>query len=220
MIGHGGQTSTQVIIMTDPPRSYAVIPPGESDHKESGHWDDQAEKLFSKAQAAPTYFLDEPGLLPHVTSTKVFRRVAASPGGAARRGRGNADPNASHRVDFDPLKGPPMRIVGGSARGKKLLVVPGDGTRPILDRVKTALFDILRPRIAGMEVLDLFAGSGSVGIEAPEPGCRALARSSIAARRPSPRSSGTSRPPVSPTATSSGKRTPWPICGGRIGRSI
>ena len=79
MIGHGGQTSTQVIIMTDPPRSYAVIPLGESDHKESGHWDDQAEKLFSKAQAAPTYFLDEPGLLPHVTSTKVFRREPARP---------------------------------------------------------------------------------------------------------------------------------------------
>ena len=59
-----------------------------------------------------------------------------------------------------------MRVVGGSARGKSLLVVPGKGTRPILDRVKTALFDILRPRIDGMRVLDLFAGSGSVGIEA------------------------------------------------------
>jgi 16S rRNA (guanine(966)-N(2))-methyltransferase RsmD len=59
-----------------------------------------------------------------------------------------------------------MRVVGGSAKGTKLLLVPGRGTRPILDRVKTALFDILRPRIAGSEVLDLFAGSGSVGIEA------------------------------------------------------
>jgi 16S rRNA (guanine(966)-N(2))-methyltransferase RsmD len=47
-----------------------------------------------------------------------------------------------------------------------LRLVPGKGTRPILDRVKTALFDILRPRIDGMRVLDLFAGSGSVGIEA------------------------------------------------------
>jgi penicillin amidase len=73
MIGHGGQTSTQVIVMSDPPRSYAIIPLGESDHKESGHWDDQAETLFSKAQAAPTYFLDEPGLLPHVTATRVLR---------------------------------------------------------------------------------------------------------------------------------------------------
>ena len=59
-----------------------------------------------------------------------------------------------------------MRVVAGSARGKKLLLVPGHGTRPILDRVKTALFDILRPQISGMDVLDLFAGSGSVGIEA------------------------------------------------------
>jgi 16S rRNA (guanine966-N2)-methyltransferase len=59
-----------------------------------------------------------------------------------------------------------LRIVGGSARGRQLLVVPGKGTRPILDRVKTALFDILRPRIEGMRLLDLFAGSGSVGIEA------------------------------------------------------
>jgi 16S rRNA (guanine966-N2)-methyltransferase len=59
-----------------------------------------------------------------------------------------------------------MRVVSGTARGKKLLLVPGRGTRPILDRVKTALFDILRPRIEGMHVLDLFAGSGSVGIEA------------------------------------------------------
>jgi 16S rRNA (guanine966-N2)-methyltransferase len=59
-----------------------------------------------------------------------------------------------------------MRVVAGSARGTKLFVVPGRGTRPILDRVKTALFDILRPRISGLTVLDLFAGSGSVGIEA------------------------------------------------------
>jgi acyl-homoserine-lactone acylase len=72
LVGQGGQTSTQVVIMTDPPRSYAVIPLGESDHKESGHWDDQAEKLFSKAQAAPSYFLDRPALLPHVTATKVL----------------------------------------------------------------------------------------------------------------------------------------------------
>jgi 16S rRNA (guanine966-N2)-methyltransferase len=59
-----------------------------------------------------------------------------------------------------------LRVVGGSARGRQLLVVPGKGTRPILDRVKTALFDILRPRINDMRLLDLFAGSGSVGIEA------------------------------------------------------
>ncbi|MCB9029776.1 MAG: 16S rRNA (guanine(966)-N(2))-methyltransferase RsmD [Deltaproteobacteria bacterium] len=59
-----------------------------------------------------------------------------------------------------------MRIVAGSAKGKKLLSVPGDTTRPILDRVRTSLFDILRPEIEGIKILDLFAGSGSVGIEA------------------------------------------------------
>jgi 16S rRNA (guanine(966)-N(2))-methyltransferase RsmD len=59
-----------------------------------------------------------------------------------------------------------MRVVAGSAKGKRLLLVPGSSTRPIMDRVKESLFDILRPRISEMKVLDLFAGSGSVGIEA------------------------------------------------------
>jgi 16S rRNA (guanine966-N2)-methyltransferase len=59
-----------------------------------------------------------------------------------------------------------MRVVSGSARGINLEAVPGDSTRPILDRVKTALFDMIRPSIQGISVLDLFAGSGSVGIEA------------------------------------------------------
>lgn len=59
-----------------------------------------------------------------------------------------------------------MRVIGGTAKGRKLLAVPGDTTRPILDRVKTSLFDILRPRLDGIRVLDLFGGSGAVGIEA------------------------------------------------------
>ncbi len=59
-----------------------------------------------------------------------------------------------------------MRVVGGSARGKTLFSVPGRGTRAITDRVKTSLFDILRPRLQGIVMLDLFAGTGSVGIEA------------------------------------------------------
>jgi 16S rRNA (guanine966-N2)-methyltransferase len=59
-----------------------------------------------------------------------------------------------------------MRVVAGTARGTKLLAVPGDTTRPILDRVKTSLFDILRPRIEGVTWLDIFGGSGSVAIEA------------------------------------------------------
>jgi 16S rRNA (guanine966-N2)-methyltransferase len=59
-----------------------------------------------------------------------------------------------------------MRVIGGSAKGRSLKSVPGDSTRPILDRVKTPLFDILRPALQGKAVLDLFGGTGAVGIEA------------------------------------------------------
>ncbi len=73
MVGHSGQTSTQIVVMTDPPESYTIVPLGVSDHKESGHWDDQAEKLFSKSKATPTYFMNRQELLKHVTATKVFK---------------------------------------------------------------------------------------------------------------------------------------------------
>lgn len=59
-----------------------------------------------------------------------------------------------------------MRVIAGSAKGRKLLSVPGDGTRPITDRVKEALFSILGGDIEEAAFLDLFAGTGSVGIEA------------------------------------------------------
>lgn len=58
------------------------------------------------------------------------------------------------------------RVVAGSARGLRLKSVPGDGTRPITDRAKESLFNILRPHLAGGSLLDLFAGTGAVGIEA------------------------------------------------------
>jgi len=67
MVGRSGQTSTQIVILTKPPRSYMVLPLGESDHPELGHFDDQAEKLFSKSQAKPTYFADRKELEKHVT---------------------------------------------------------------------------------------------------------------------------------------------------------
>jgi acyl-homoserine-lactone acylase len=70
MIGHTGQSSTQIVIMSDPPESYAIIPLGESDHKESGHWDDQAERLFSQGKALRTYFMRRDELMKHVTSQK------------------------------------------------------------------------------------------------------------------------------------------------------
>jgi 16S rRNA (guanine(966)-N(2))-methyltransferase RsmD len=61
---------------------------------------------------------------------------------------------------------PGLRVIGGTARGRRLRLVPGEGTRPIGDRVKEALFDILGPDVEGASFLDLFAGTGSVGIEA------------------------------------------------------
>jgi hypothetical protein len=77
MVGHSGQSSTQVVVLTDPPESYAVIPLGESDHKQSGHWDDQAERLFSRGKVQRTYFLRRDELMKHVTSTKVLDPAAS-----------------------------------------------------------------------------------------------------------------------------------------------
>jgi len=65
-----------------------------------------------------------------------------------------------------------MRVISGSAKGHRLLSVPGDSTRPITDRVKTALFDTLGSSIADCRFLDLFGGSGGVGIEALSRGAR------------------------------------------------
>jgi RNA methyltransferase, RsmD family len=58
------------------------------------------------------------------------------------------------------------RIISGTARGIRLQSVPGDITRPITDRVKEAVFNIISPDLPGGNFLDLFGGTGSVGIEA------------------------------------------------------
>jgi len=58
-----------------------------------------------------------------------------------------------------------MRIIAGEFRGRKLLPPEGDVTRPITDRVKQSLFDILAPHIEGARVYDCFAGTGSMGLE-------------------------------------------------------
>lgn len=59
-----------------------------------------------------------------------------------------------------------MRVISGSARGKKLLTPDGLVTRPTTDRVKEALFSIIQFELEGRRVLDLFAGTGQLGIEA------------------------------------------------------
>lgn len=58
-----------------------------------------------------------------------------------------------------------MRVITGSARGKKLKELPGLDTRPTTDRVKEGLFNVIQFDIEGRRVLDLFAGTGQLGIE-------------------------------------------------------
>ena len=67
-----------------------------------------------------------------------------------------------------------IRINAGEGRGRKLRLVPGTTTRPISDRVKQALFNILGADIEDAALLDLFAGTGSVGIEALSRGARSV----------------------------------------------
>ena len=59
-----------------------------------------------------------------------------------------------------------MRVISGAAKGRNLKPVPDETTRPITDRVKEALFNILGADIVDAQVLDLFGGTGGVGIEA------------------------------------------------------
>src|SRR5207237_83099 len=59
-----------------------------------------------------------------------------------------------------------MRIVGGDLRGRTLYPVPGRSTRPTADRVRQSLFDVLGQRCDGLHVLDLYAGTGALSLEA------------------------------------------------------
>lgn len=59
-----------------------------------------------------------------------------------------------------------MRVIAGQAKGRRLKAPAGWATRPITDRIKEALFNVLQTQVVGADFLDLYAGSGSVGIEA------------------------------------------------------
>lgn len=59
-----------------------------------------------------------------------------------------------------------VRVIAGSAKGRRLETPPGDTTRPITDRVKESLFGHLMPHLSGAHVLDLYAGSGALSLEA------------------------------------------------------
>jgi len=65
-----------------------------------------------------------------------------------------------------------LRIVGGEARGRTLRSVPGNATRPTADRVRQSLFDLLGQRMDGLAVLDLYAGTGALALEAVSRGAR------------------------------------------------
>ncbi len=64
-------------------------------------------------------------------------------------------------------------MVAGAYRGRRLVAPPGDATRPTSDRVREALFSVLGASVEGARVLDLFAGSGALGIEALSRGAAA-----------------------------------------------
>ncbi len=86
-----------------------------------------------------------------------------------------------------------MRIIAGKYRGRRLRPVPGKRTRPTGDRVREALFSVLGETVSGSRVLDLFAGTGALGLEAlsrgaaravmveSDPGARAAIEANIAA---------------------------------------
>ncbi len=65
-----------------------------------------------------------------------------------------------------------MRVISGSARGTKLFSLEGNHTRPTTDRVKEAMYSIINFYISGSVVLDLFSGSGALGIEALSRGAK------------------------------------------------
>ncbi len=68
----------------------------------------------------------------------------------------------------------PMRIIAGLYRSRQLQAPAGLATRPTSDRLRETLFNVLAPRIAGSRVLDLYAGSGAVGLEALSRGAAAV----------------------------------------------
>ena len=65
-----------------------------------------------------------------------------------------------------------MRVITGTCRGRRLKTPAGDDVRPTTDNVKEAVFNIIASDVEGRRVLDLFAGTGQLGIEALSRGAR------------------------------------------------
>lgn len=88
----------------------------------------------------------------------------------------NQDFTVPAALPDDTAKGlRPMRVITGTARGRRLMTLEGNDVRPTTDRVKEAVFSVIQFDIEGRRILDLFAGSGQMGIEALSRGaCEAV----------------------------------------------
>lgn len=84
----------------------------------------------------------------------------------------NRRPPPSARSPRAPAATGTVRIVGGHWRGTRLPVADREGLRPTADRVRETLFNWLQPMLPGARVLDLFAGTGALGLEAVSRGAR------------------------------------------------
>ena len=78
----------------------------------------------------------------------------------------------SDKASAAPKPAGVVRIIGGDWRGTRLPVADRDGLRPTADRVRETLFNWLQPMLPGARVLDLFAGTGALGLEAVSRGAR------------------------------------------------
>src|SRR5439155_19101209 len=96
------------------------------------------------------------------------RRRRRRSGGCCRRG--NSGSSSSRLANW----GIQMRIIAGSLKGRRLSSPSWDGLRPTSDKLRETIFNILAPRIAGARVLDGYAGTGALGIEALSRGAAAV----------------------------------------------
>lgn len=103
---------------------------------------------------------------PHVSTGPGTLPVIRPPGNGARTGAG------AREAQGRAAGAGSVRIIGGAWRGSRLPVADVAGLRPTADRVRETLFNWLQPVLPGARVLDLFAGSGALGIEAVSRGAR------------------------------------------------
>lgn len=95
--------------------------------------------------------------MPPKKNARASRRNVAPPSS----GRGKQAPSCDPQEPYSP-----PRIIGGDLRGRRLAFQPGGPTRPMKDRVRETVFDLLGTDVRGATAIDLFAGTGAIGFEA------------------------------------------------------